>query len=107
MPAAKPISSKRRKRRSESYSTYIYKVLKQTHPDLGISRRGMSIMNSFVNEMFERIASEAGRLVRYNKKATLSAREVQTAVRLVLPGKLADYAVRYGRKHYSMYRSTE
>ena len=28
---------KRRKRRKESYSIYIYKVLKQVHPDTGIS----------------------------------------------------------------------
>ena len=30
---------KRRKKRSESYSTYIYKVLKQVHPDTGISKK--------------------------------------------------------------------
>ena len=45
----------------------------------------MSIMNSFVNDTFERVASEAIRLARYNKKKTLSSREVQTAVRLMLP----------------------
>jgi histone H2B len=36
---------KRKKRRTESYVTYIYQVLKQVQPDTGISRRGMSIMN--------------------------------------------------------------
>ncbi|CAM9978240.1 unnamed protein product [Heterosigma akashiwo] len=41
---------------------YIYKVLKQVHPDTGISKRGMSIMNSFINDIFERIAGEAGKL---------------------------------------------
>ena len=50
---------KRRKRRVESYSSYIYKVLKQVHPETGISRRAMSIMNSFVNDTFERVATEA------------------------------------------------
>ena len=30
----------RRKKRVESYSSYIYKVLKQVHPDTGISNRG-------------------------------------------------------------------
>lgn len=47
---------KRRKKRVETYSTYIYKVLKQVHPDTGISNKAMSIMNSFVNDIFERIA---------------------------------------------------
>ena len=36
----------RKKSRTESYSTYIYRVLKQVHPDTGISKKGMSIMNS-------------------------------------------------------------
>ena len=43
---------KRKKRRKESYSIYIYKVLKQVHPDTGISSKAMSIMNSFVNDIF-------------------------------------------------------
>jgi len=77
-PVAK--GGKRKKKRVESYSTYIYKVLKQVHPDTGISKKGMSIMNSFINDIFERIATEAGKLATYNKKATLSSREIQTAV---------------------------
>ncbi|CAM9874444.1 unnamed protein product, partial [Ascophyllum nodosum] len=39
------------------YSSYIYKVLKQVHPDTGISKRGMSIMNPFINDVFERVAA--------------------------------------------------
>ncbi|CAH2019586.1 unnamed protein product [Acanthoscelides obtectus] len=44
----------------------------------------MSIMNSFVNDIFERIAAEASRLAHYNKRATITSREIQTAVRLLL-----------------------
>jgi len=43
-----------KKRRKESYAMYIYKVLKQVHPDTGVSSKAMSIMNSFVNDIFER-----------------------------------------------------
>ncbi|CAE7811182.1 hh2b [Symbiodinium sp. KB8] len=78
-----------KKKRVESYSTYIYRVLKQVHPEIGISKKGMGIMNSFINDVFDRVCAEAASLARYNKKATLSSREVQTAVRLVLPGELA------------------
>ena len=49
----------------------------------------MSIMNSFVNKPFERMAAEASRLAHYNKRCT---REVQTAVRLLL----AKHAVSEG-----------
>ncbi|XP_074659570.1 histone H2B-like [Tubulanus polymorphus] len=91
--AAHTGDKKRRKRRKESYSIYIYKVLKQVHPDTGISAKAMSIMNSFVNDIFERIAAEASRLTHYNKRSTITSREIQTAVRLLLPGELAKHAV--------------
>uniref|UniRef100_UPI00398F0DDF histone H2B 1.2-like n=1 Tax=Pristiophorus japonicus TaxID=55135 RepID=UPI00398F0DDF len=89
---------KRRKSRKESYSIYIYKVMKQVHPDTGISSKAMGIMNSFVNDIFERIAGEASRLAHYNKRRTSSSREIQTAVRLLLPGELAKHAVSEGTK---------
>merc|ERR1712110_610361 len=58
-----------RKKRSpkQSFSSYIYKVLKQVHPDTGISKKGMSIMNSFINDIFEKTAQEAGELVQHNE----------------------------------------
>ena len=99
-------SGGRKKEHTESYSTYIYKVLKQVHPDTGISKRGMSIMNSFINDIFEKMALEAGKLARYNKKATLSSREVQTAVRLILPGELAKHAVSEGTKAVTKFTSS-
>ncbi|EFJ39088.1 histone H2B, partial [Volvox carteri f. nagariensis] len=79
--------------KSETYKLYIYKVLKQVHPDTGISSKAMSIMNSFINDIFEKVATEASKLSRYNKKPTVTSREIQTAVRLVLPGELAKHAV--------------
>ena len=101
---AKKAGSKNKKR-VESYSSYIYKVLKQVHPETGISKRGISILNSFVNDIFDRIALEASKLARYNKKATLSSREVQTAVRLLLPGELAKHAVSEGTKAVTKFTS--
>ncbi|KAL8582468.1 hypothetical protein ACOMHN_064903 [Nucella lapillus] len=85
---------KRKRKRKESYAIYIYKVLKQVHPDTGISSKAMSIMNSFVNDIFERIAAEASRLAHYNKRSTITSREIQTAVRLLLPGELAKHRQR-------------
>ena len=84
--------------RHETFSVYLYKVLKQVHNDTGISKKSMAIMNSFINDIFERIALEASKLVRYNKKHTLSAREVQSAVKLLLPGELAKHAIIEGAK---------
>ena len=98
---------KRRRKSKQSYSTYIYKVLKQVHPDTGVSSKAMSIMNSFVNDLFERIASESSRLAQYNKKRTITSREIQTAVRLLLPGELAKHAVSEGTKAVTKYTSSK
>lgn len=95
------------KKRKESYAIYIYKVLKQVHPDTGVSSKAMSIMNSFVNDIFERIAAESSRLAHYNKRSTITSREIQTAVRLLLPGELAKHAVSEGTKAVTKYTSSK
>eukprot|EP00798_Chlamydomonas_sp_ICE-L_P006634 gene6634-biopygen1832 len=91
--------------KAETYKIYIYKVLKQVHPDTGISSKAMGILNSFINDIFDKIASEAARLARYNKKPTVTSREIQTAVRLVLPGELAKHAVSEGTKAVTKFTS--
>ena len=53
-------------------------------------------MNSFVSDIFEKIALNASRFSLQNEKSTISSLEVQTAVLLLLPGKLAKHAVREG-----------
>merc|ERR1712150_336327 len=98
---------KTKRKRKESYAIYIYKVLKQVHPDTGVSSKAMSIMNSFVNDLFERIAGEASRLAHYNKRSTITSREIQTAVRLLLPGELAKHAVSEGTKAVTKYTSSK
>merc|ERR1712098_970853 len=98
---------KRKSKRKESYGIYFYKVLKQVHPDTGVSSKAMSIMNSFVNDLFERIAAEASRLAHYNKRSTITSREIQTAVRLLLPGELAKHAVSEGTKAVTKYTSSK
>ncbi|KAJ8542276.1 hypothetical protein K7X08_017142 [Anisodus acutangulus] len=70
---------KRSKKSVETYKIYIFKVLKQVHPDIGISSKAMGIMNSFINDIFEKLAQESSRLARYNKKPTITSREIQTA----------------------------
>ena len=56
---------------------------------------------------FERIAVESSRLSLYNKKATISSREIQTAIRLLLPGELAKHAASEGTKAVTKYPSSK
>ena len=120
------------KKRSETYNIYIYKVLKQVHPEMGVSKRAMFILNSFVYDIFDRVCTEASKLCQYTHKQTLSAREVlffyhspninqsicsfcccflltvqiQTAVQLVLPGELAKHAISEGGKAVNKYHAS-
>lgn len=95
----KPSSSQKK------YVIYIHKVLKQVHSDIGISSKAMAIMNSFVMDNFTRICEEAANLCKRSKsvKKTLGAREIQTAVRLILPGELAKHAINEGSKAVTKY----
>ncbi|KAF8601343.1 histone-fold-containing protein [Ceratobasidium sp. AG-I] len=82
--AADSEKKKRKKSRKETYSSYIYKVLKQVHPDTGISNKAMAILNSFPASC--------------SKKSTISSREIQTSVCLILPGELSKHAISEGTK---------
>ena len=87
-----------RKKQSERFHIYIYRVLKQVHPDEHISSKAMEIMNSMVNDIFHRITVEASKIAAMNGRKTIREREIQTAVRLVFPGELGKHAVSEGIK---------
>jgi histone H2B len=77
-----------------TFNTYIKRVLKGgKNPNLALSGTAVKIVNSFVLDMFDKIATQAAALSRLTKKATLGSREVQTAVRLLVPGELASHCM--------------
>jgi histone H2B len=79
-------AGKRGKRTQDlSFSPYIHRVIKQVHSDVTISKNAMKIVNNMISDIFERIASESLHLVTICKQKSLRSRDVQSAVRLVLP----------------------
>merc|ERR1711917_23868 len=122
VPKAKPEKVKRynkdgkeRKKtvvRLDNYSTFIFRVLKQVHPDTGISSKSMSIINSFCSDIFDRLAREAAKLCKRDRDAgrkktvSMTSRDIQTAVRLILPGELAKHAVSEGTKAVTKYTAS-
>ncbi|BFG34560.1 hypothetical protein CerSpe_208340 [Prunus speciosa] len=76
-------------------------------PPLGmrVSSKGITVLNNLMNDMFERLANEAARLTKYTARKTLSSREIQGAVKLVLPGELGRHAMAEGTKAVSTYAS--
>lgn len=101
------IKKKKKPRKAQSYRYFLFKVLKQVHPEVGISSKAMVIMDDFVNDIFSRLASEASKLCQIvTKQRTLSSRDIQTAVRLLFPGELAKYAVSEGTKAVTKYNNS-
>ena len=96
---------KKKKSKGLTFNTYINRTLKQVHPKIGISKKSMSIMNSLVMDAFDKIATEAAKLMKVNKKQTMTSREIQSALRLVFPGELAKHAVSEGTKAVTKFSS--
>uniref|UniRef100_UPI00398E86C8 histone H2B 1.2-like n=1 Tax=Pristiophorus japonicus TaxID=55135 RepID=UPI00398E86C8 len=82
------------------------KVIKKTPAKTG-KRRRKSRKESYSIYIYKRIAGEASRLAHYNKRHTISSREIQTSVRLLLPGELAKHAVSEGTKAVTKYTSSK
>nr|XP_025717893.1 late histone H2B.L4-like [Callorhinus ursinus] len=88
---------------SGSFTTYFPRVLRHVHKGLSPSQKTMSVMDSFIKDVFEHIADEASRLARSNKCSTIMSREIQTAMRLLLPREIGKHAVSEATKAITRY----
>ncbi|KAM6156528.1 histone H2B subacrosomal variant-like [Erethizon dorsatum] len=79
-----------------NYSLYVKRVLKEVVPQRAISSYTLEVMNTLINDIFERIAVEAHHLMCSRNRCTLTPEDIRKAVYLLLPGKLAKYAVVFG-----------
>mmetsp|Transcript_39964 Transcript_39964/g.63171 ORF Transcript_39964/g.63171 Transcript_39964/m.63171 type:complete len:220 (-) Transcript_39964:62-721(-) len=93
--------------KQRNFRVYSYRVLKQVHPDTGISADGMTVVNDYVNDVFNKVMQHAEELCEINRKGTLTSREIQTGVRLSLPGELAKHAVSEGTKAVTKFHASE
>ncbi len=103
---AKREGATKRKKDFTSFNTYIEKVLKQVHPELGIRGEAMVEMDNFVKALIHKIMDVVNLLTAQSHRQTVSSREVQTAVRMVLPGELARHGVAEGTKAVTKYNSS-
>ena len=94
--ASKRVSKKntgsKRRAGKKSFKSFIGKVNKASRKNLTLSSKAAAVLNSFVNDMFDRIAVQAAAVARSSKQSTLKASTIQTAVRLTLPADLARHA---------------
>ena len=97
----------KKKKKDHGYRSHVGIVLRQVHPDMTMGSKAMATMNSFLNDIFERIVDEAAKLAHHpeskRKHSRIEAREIQTACRLLLPGELAKHAISEGTKAVTKY----
>ncbi|XP_072815034.1 histone H2B subacrosomal variant-like [Vicugna pacos] len=102
-----PISRKKSQSITESglrnYSLYINRVLKEVVPHRSISSHTLDVINNMINNIFERISTEAYNIMNLRNRRTLTPEDIQKAVYLLLPGKLAKYAVAFGSEAVHRY----
>jgi histone H2B len=84
---------KRSRKGKRSFNTYISRLNKASGRKLTLSSKAVKILNSFANHQFDRIATEAAAIARANKRSTIRAAEIQTAVRVSFPADLAKHSI--------------
>ena len=76
-----------------SFGLFINRILKNVHSDVGITKNGMAVMDSFARDLLERLAVESGSLCKYHKQVTILPSHVVGAIKLVLPPEIAMHAI--------------
>ena len=97
--------AKTRKRNEANYHLYIHKVLKKVHPNLSIQQKSIAFVNSLVEHLVKELTKKSANVTRAARKSTVQARHMQAAAKLILPGDLANQAVRAGRNAATAFSS--
>ena len=97
---------KPKKNPATAFSTYIYRVKKQVHPDLKISKSSMRIIESFISDFFDRLCRDSSQLMDNSEAKTLKAKDILAAIKMVLPGELGKHAYNEAEKAINTYTET-
>jgi histone H3/H4 len=94
------------------FTLQIVELSKVQHPSMKeIDEDALVMLNQLTNIFIEKIMNAANILVKSNGNKTLDSRDIQTAVRLALPGELARHSVKaattYITKHDAITAAVE
>jgi len=96
-----------------TYGRYHYRLFKSvsgltsSNEKFGISKAGMSILDSLFFDLLRRYSNVISELLVKSDKTLVTAREVQTATRLLLTGELQKHAVSEGQKASEKFRQMQ
>jgi histone H2A len=98
-------SVKKKKKNYDSFDIFINKILKQVHPDTGITSKASDFLNNLIHAYISKIMKAANLLLLKAKQKTLNNRVIGTAVRIQLPGELKTHAVSEATKAVTKYNA--
>ncbi|KAJ1204075.1 hypothetical protein NDU88_007856 [Pleurodeles waltl] len=94
----------RQRLRRGSFSLYVRRVMRLVHPDLNLSEQTVHEIDIMLSFLSCRLCEAGVRLLYYSNRKTLSVRELQNAVRLLLPGELSKHADSQGVRALQTYQ---
>ncbi|KAG8339803.1 putative Core histone H2A H2B H3 H4 [Trypanosoma vivax] len=108
---AKPSGGKdkkgaRRGKKQQRWDLYIHRTLRQVYKRGTLSKAAVRVLSSFIEDMYGKIQAEAVHVACINNVKTLTAREIQTSARLLLPPELAKHAMSEGTKAVAKYNAS-
>ncbi|EAN91921.1 Histone H2B variant V [Trypanosoma cruzi] len=96
----------RRGKKQRRWDLYIHRTLRQVYKRGTLSKAAVRVLSSFIEDMYSKIQSEAVHVACINNVKTLTAREIQTSARLLLPPELAKHAMSEGTKAVAKYNAS-
>jgi histone H2A len=88
-----------------NFSTYVYRVLKQVHPDTGISGSALATMVNLIKVNISKIIFVMNQISIRTGAKTLTSRDVITSIKICIPGELAKHGVSEAIKAVQLYKA--
>ena len=92
---------------SISFKTYILRLSKTIHPDIGMTGAAQSAFNNLTRINIEKLVLALNQLMLRTNKLTIGSRDIEAAARLALPGELATGATEEGENAVDRYSETK
>lgn len=108
-PKKSPVKAGAKKKpRALGFKTYINKILKQVHPNMGSRDLAKETIDEvLLQPLVKKIISVSRSMTENRKEVTIQSKDIQAAVRSVFPGEVAKHAVSEGTKAVTKYNASD
>jgi len=91
-------AKRRRGKKRHSYGPYLKRMVPLLNcPEMKISTDSVQVLDSMMDDIFDRIAKQAAHFADSCNKKTLTPRNIEFATKLIIPGELGTNAVKSGQ----------